>query len=119
MPASYYQLMKENDEKLSALLKQWRDIEPHANFEANVWRRIRVAAAPVVDPINWIDAIGRLLWRPAWSVVAAVVVALIIGVWGGIASVPRQTVGPTAELRFLSSDTLAGGYAQMTSRATQ
>lgn len=120
MPASYYLLMKQDDEKLSALLKQWRDIEPPTNFEANVWRQIRVAAtSPAVDTANWIDLIGRLLWQPAWSVVAIVVVALVVGVWGGVASVPRQTVGPTAELRFLSSGTLAGSYAQMTSKETQ
>src|ERR1700722_4019438 len=108
--------MKEDDEKLSALLKQWRDIEPPADFEANVWRQIRVAAAPAVDTVNWIDLIGQLLWRPAWSVLAAVVVALVVGVWGGIASVSRQIDRPTAELRFLSSGTLAGGYAQMPSK---
>jgi hypothetical protein len=116
LSASYYQLMNQNDDKLSALLKQWRDVEPPTNFEANVWRQIRVAAAPAVETVNWIDLIGRLLWQPAWSVVAAMVVALIVGVWGGIASVPRQTNTPTAELQFLSSGTLAGGYAQMLSK---
>jgi hypothetical protein len=119
LPPSYYQLMNQDDEKFSALLKQWRDVEPRANFEANVWRQIRVAAAPTVDTVNWIDLIGRLLWQPAGLVVAAMVVALIVGVWGGIASVPRQIDRPTAELRFLSSGTLAGSYAQMTSRKAQ
>lgn len=119
MPASYYQLMNQEDDKLSALLKHWRDIEPRGNFEANVWRQIRVAAAPAVDPVNWIDLIGRLLWQPAWSVVAAMVVALIVGVWGGIASVPRQADRPTTELQFLSWGTLVGSYAQMTSRGAR
>jgi hypothetical protein len=116
LPPAYYQLMRQDDDKLSALLNQWRDIEPRGNFEANVWRQIRIAAAPRVDTVSWIDLIGRLLWQPAWSVVAAVVVALIVGVWGGIASVPRQIDRPTAELRFLSSGTLAGSYAQMASQ---
>jgi hypothetical protein len=119
LPLSYYQLMKQKDEKLSALLKQWRDIEPPTNFEANVWRQIRAAAAPAVETVSWIDLIGRLLWRPAWSVVAAMGVALIVGVWGGIASVPRQIGRPTAELRFLSTGTLAGSYVQMASKKTQ
>ncbi len=109
MPASYYQVMNQNDERLSELLRKWRDIEPRGNFEANVWRQIRTAA----EPVNWIDLVGHLLWQPAWSVVAAMVVALIIGVWGGIASVPRPIIRPTAELQFLSAGTLAGGYAQM------
>jgi hypothetical protein len=116
LPASYYQLMRQEDDKLSALLKHWRDIEPPTNFEANVWRQIRLAPAPAVDTVNWIELIGRLLWQPAWSVVAAMVVALIVGVWGGIASVPRQAERPIAELQFLSSGTLAGGYAQMSSK---
>ena len=111
--------MNQNDDKLSALLKRWRDIEPRGNFEANVWRQIRIAAEPAVDTVNWIDFIGRLLWQPAWSVVAATVVALIVGVWGGIASVPRQTDRPTAELQFLSPGTLAGSYAQMPSKVTK
>ncbi len=119
MPPTYYQLMNQEDDKLSALLKQWRDIDPPTNFEANVWRQIRVAAAPAVDPVNWIELIGRLLWQPAWSVVAAVVVALVVGIWGGITSVPRQINTPTAELQFLSSGSLAGSYAQMTSRETR
>ena len=119
MPPAYYQLMSQNDDKLSALLKQWRDIEPPGNLEANVWRQIRVAAEPAVDTVNWIDVIGRLLWQPAWSVVAAMAVAVIIGVWGGIASVPRQIDRPKAELRFFSSGTLVGSYAQMTSKGAQ
>ena len=103
MPPAYYQLMKQSDDRLSALLKQWRDIEPAGNFEANVWRQIRTAAEPAVETVNWIDVIGRLLWQPAWSVVAAMVVAVIAGVWGGIASVPRQIDRPTAEGRYLSA----------------
>src|ERR1017187_5484299 len=111
--------MNQNDDRLSALLKKWRDIEPRGNFEANVWRQIRVAAEPAVDTVNWIDLIGRLLWQPAWSVVAAVVGGLIVRVLGGIASVPRQTDRPTAELQFLSPGTLAGSYAQMPAKETK
>src|SRR6266481_1385226 len=58
LPPSYYQLMNQNDNRLSALLKQWRDIEPPPNFEANVWRQIRVAAVPAVETANWIHLIG-------------------------------------------------------------
>ena len=116
MSASYYQLMNQNDDKLSALLKKWRDIEPRGNFESNVWRQIRTAAEPAVETVNWIDLIGRLLWQPAWSVVAAMVVAVIVGVWGGIASVPRPIDRPTAELQFLSPGTLAGSYLQSSAK---
>ena len=119
MSASYYWVMNQNDDRLRALLKQWREIEPRGNFEANVWRQIRLAAEPTVETVNWIDLIGRLLWQPAWSVVAAMAVALVVGVWGGIASVPRPIDRPTAELQFLSPGTLAGSYTQMPSKETK
>jgi hypothetical protein len=119
LSASYYWVMNQNDDSLRALLKQWREIEPRGNFEANVWRQIRVAAEPAVETANWIDLIGRLLWHPAWSVVAAMVVALVVGVWGGIASAPRPIDRPTAELQFLSPGTLAGSYTQMPAKETK
>ena len=36
--------MNPNDDKLKQLLGQWREIEPRAQFEADVWRRIRQPA---------------------------------------------------------------------------
>lgn len=33
--------MKNNDEKLRALLRQWKDIEPRPDFEARMLRRLR------------------------------------------------------------------------------
>ena len=107
--------MKPNDGKLDSLLKQWRGIEPQNNFETNVWRKIHAAEQPV-EQVNWIESIGQLLWQPAWSVLAALVVAVAVGVWGGIASIPRQINSPTRELQFLSAGTLMGSYVQMTSR---
>ncbi len=107
--------MKPNDDKLDQLLKQWRGIEPQNNFETNVWRKIRAAEQPV-ERVNWIELIGQLLWQPAWSVLAALVVAVTVGVWAGIASAPRQINSPTRELQFLSVGTLMGSYVQMTSR---
>lgn len=113
MRATYYSVMSANDDKLSALLKQWRDIEPRGNFEANVWRRIRMAAAQdAPERLSLVEAIGRLLWRPAWSVAAAVVMALVVGVWTGIATGPRRDTSQ-AELRFLAPGTLAGSYLEM------
>jgi hypothetical protein len=108
--------MKPNDERLSTLLKQWRGIEPKANFEANVWRQIRANATQPTERINLIELIGRLLWQPAWSMAAAVVVALAVGIWGGVASMPKLRDTSQAELQFLSSGTLAGSYLQMASK---
>ena len=105
--------MNQNDDKLRALLRQWRDIEPRGNFEANVWRQIRTAAAERPERVSLAETIGRLLWQPAWSVAATLVVALAVGVWGGVASVSRRADTSKAELQFLSSGTLAGSYLQM------
>src|ERR1043166_4010163 len=42
---TYYWVMNQHNDKLRALLRQWREIEPRGNFEASVWRRIWKAAA--------------------------------------------------------------------------
>ena len=112
-------MMNQNDDKLRALLKQWRDIEPSGNFEANVWRRIRLAEAPEPARITFIELLRRLVTQPAWSVAVAVVIGLTAGIWGGVASVPRQQDTSKAELQFLASGTLAGSYAQMAAKETR
>lgn len=112
--------MKPNDDKFSTLLKRWRDIEPRADFEANVWRRIRATGqSEQIERVNLIDLIGRLLWKPAWSVAAALVVALAVGIWGGIVSVPHRPDTSKTELQFLSPGTLAGSYLQMAAKETR
>ncbi len=104
--------MNQSDDKLKALLRQWRDIEPQDNFEANVWRRIRVAADQYSERMSLIEVIGRLLWHPVWSVAATLMVAVLVGVWGGIASTSRPADASRAELQFLAPGTLAGSYLQ-------
>ena len=105
-------MMNQNDDKLRALLKQWHDIDPPGDFETNVWRRIRLAGDKHPVRIGLIETMGQLLWQPAWSVAAALLVATLVGVWGGVASTPRQTDTSQAELQFLGSGTLAGSYLQ-------
>ncbi len=116
MPPTYHSVMNQNDDKLRALLRQWRDIEPQGNFEANVWRRIRVAADRP-ERVGLIDVMGRLLWQPAWSVAAALFVAALVGVWGGVASISRPADTSQAELQFLAPGTLAGSYLQGAAKA--
>jgi hypothetical protein len=111
--------MQPNDDKLKSLLKRWRDVEPRANFEANVWRRIRASRAEQGEKVNWIDLIGRLLWQPAWSLAAALAVGLVVGIWGGIVSVPHRADSSKAELQFLAPGTLAGSYLQMGVKETR
>ena len=112
-------VMKRNDDKLDALLKQWRNIEPRGNFEANVWRRIRTSRAEQPGRVTLIELIGGLLWQRAWSVAAALIIAITAGIWGGIASVSRGQDTAKAELQFLAPGTLAGSYLQMTGKETQ
>jgi hypothetical protein len=117
--STYYQLMNQSDEKLSALLKQWRDIEPKGNFEADVWRRIRIADSRRPERVNLIGTIGRLLRQPSWSVAAALGVAVLVGVWGGMGSISRKADTSQAELQFLAPGTLAGSYLQMTGKESR
>ena len=110
--------MNEPDAKLRALLKHWRDVEPPGSFEQDVWRRIRLTAAREPKrslPGGWWP---RLLWQPAFPVAAAVAIAVAIGAWNGARSTPPLAT-QHAEIGFLSSGTLAGGYAQLTGRGTR
>jgi hypothetical protein len=111
--------MNQNDDKLRELLKHWRDIEPRDNFEANVWRRIRVAEAEQPERVTLIEAIERLLWHPAWSVAAALVVAALIGVGTSVATVSRPTRNPQSELQFMAPGTLAGSYLQSAAKVAR
>jgi hypothetical protein len=97
--------MNERDDKLHDALQHWRDIEPAGNFEANVRRRIRLAAS--TEPRqSWL---AGLLWRPAFAVATAILVSVIIGSSAGALSSSRQR----AELQFMAAGTLAGGYARL------
>ena len=111
--------MKPNDDKLRALLQQWRDIEPKGNFEANVWRQIRTAAAEHPERVSLIEAMGRLLWQPGWSMAAALLVAVMVGVWGGVTFRSPRMDTTRAELQFLAPGTLAGSYLQMGTKETR
>jgi hypothetical protein len=118
-PVTYHLVMNQNDDKLRALLKQWRDIEPSGNFEANVWRRIRVTADRRPERISLIDAIGWLLWQPVWSVAVALFLAVLVGAWGGIASTSRPADTSLVELQFMARGTLAGSYLQGTAKESR
>ena len=109
-------MQRNDDEKLSALLRQWRGIEPRAGFASDVQRRIRLAGAVSVEQGGWAETVQRLLGRPALAVGLAVAVSIIIGSSAGLLTGARTAPG---ELRFLSAGTLAGGYVQLTSRGAR
>lgn len=106
--------MNQNDEKLSALLKQWRGIEPKANFETDVWRRIRSAQTEEPERVSLIDLLRQLLWRPTLAVSTAAIVSVMIGLSGGLLTASKSTMTARSEMRFMSAGTLAGGYVQLT-----
>jgi hypothetical protein len=103
-------MMTQKDDKLSALLKRWRDIEPRANFEVNVWRRIRLAESEQPERVSVVESLRWLLWRPALSMAAALVVSVIIGSSAGVLTASRPGGAAHGELSFLSPGTLTGGY---------
>lgn len=99
------------DDQLSALLRQWRDIEAPGNFEANVWRRIRLAQAEPPARITLAEWLRQLVWQPAFSV--GVALAIVIGAVGGMRAAPVPATRAHPEVGFLSAGTLAGGYTQL------
>ncbi len=102
--------MKPSDEKLDALLKQWRDIKPRASFEANVWRQIRTSRAERAERVSLPQLLQRWLWQPAMAVAVAAVASAIIGSSAGVLSTRGTAPLAPSELQFLGSGTLAGGY---------
>ena len=95
-----------NDEQLRELLKKWCDMEPSANFQANVHRRIRLATRTPPPQSIW-------LWRPAFAV--ALLIGVIVGAWTGRGSADQ----PRVEMQFMSAGTLAGGYVRLATEARQ
>ncbi len=107
--------MKEPDEQLRALLKQWREIEPKTNFESNVLRRIHLAHTEEPGRMTVLELLlRRWLWRPALAVAAAVVVSVIVGSSAGVLTSRKPMTAASGELQFLGSGTLAGGYVKLT-----
>ena len=104
--------MKEPDEQLHALLKQWGEIEPKANFEVNVWRRIRLAQAEQTERVSLPQLLHRWMWRPALAVAVVMVVSVIVGTSVGVLTSHKQMMIASGELQFLGSGTLAGGYVK-------
>ena len=113
--------MNPEDKNLSKLLKQWRDIEPKANFEANVWRSIRLAQAEEPGRASLLELLlRRWLWQPAYAAVAAaVIVSAVIGTSAGVLTSLRSATATHGELEFMSSGTLAGGYARLGTERAQ
>ena len=105
--------MNPHDDKLSALLKQWRSIEPTASFESDVWRRIRLAQTTEPARGSLLDLLGQLWHRPALAISTAAIASVLLGVSAGLLTTSRATPIARSEMQFLSAGTLAGGYVQL------
>ena len=105
--------MNEQDKELKERLRAWRGLEPRADFEAEVWRR--VAAVPAVG-LEWFEALRQWLGvRPALASVAAMLLAIAVGI-GSIAALSQpQQVSLVISTPTLQGQPLAGPYRAMTS----
>ena len=111
--------MSLNDDQLRDLLKHWKDVEPKASFESNVWRRIRLAEAEETERTTIAERLWRSVTQPAWAMATAVIVSVIIGSSTGVVtSRPRASV-TRGELQFLGAGTLAGGYSKLATGGTR
>jgi hypothetical protein len=101
------------DERLTALLSEWKGIEPRGTFHAAVWRRIRVASAAESRGLSLIATVReRMLPKPAWATAMAVIVAVFIGLWAGFSG-PAPRYANQAGQPLLNRQTLAGSYLAM------
>ena len=110
--------MNRDEEELSVLLKQWREAEPSATFEASVRRRIRLAEEKP-ERVNWTEWLRQLAWRPALALAAMAVASALIGSSAGVLTSHRKAAVAGEELQFLGSGTLAGGYVRLTTGETR
>ena len=103
------------DERLSALLSQWRAVEPGPGFEAAVWRRIR--AVPAAQPAGlWDRWLDWFLPHPVWAGAAAASVAMAIGLLAGLATPGHARAGGHETHALLQPGTLMGAYAALSER---
>lgn len=108
----------DGDKRLRALLMQWKGVEPQADFEAAVWRRIRVAQGndqglkPILEACReWLAPL------PPWVNVAAAAAGIIVGVGVGLIN-SRAPDGRHGVEPLLHPQTFAGSYLAMTTGRT-
>ncbi len=97
------------DERLRALLHEWKGVEPQPDFEAAVWRRIRASTVETRGTLRAVFLREWSLSHPVWSTALAAAVAIAVG---GLAGVSTSTAASRhyAFTPFLHSHTLTGSY---------
>lgn len=110
---------QEGDERLRALLRAWKGVEPQASFETAVWRRIRAVSAAEQSRLS--AAAAWREWfvpRPAWVNAVAAAAGVVVGV--GLAfSTPAVRDGSRGDAPLLHSQTLAGSYLTVVTGGTR
>jgi hypothetical protein len=99
--------MNEHDNQLHRLLQQWPEIDPPADFAAQVWHRLREPARP-----SFADWLRAWLPQPVFATAAAVVIGIVIGASSGFSSVRPAT----GQLQFPYPDSLTGNYLELVRR---
>lgn len=97
--------MNPSDDKFKQLLGQWHEIEPRAQFEADVMRRIR-QSAPETGKTGWF---GQLAWANAM----ALVLGITIGTVAGLSPITSRQ-----DVALIKPGTVAGNYVSMISGGT-
>lgn len=110
---------QEGNERLTALLHEWRGIEPRPDFETTVWRRIHTASAPEQRRFPVVTTLREwFVPRPAW--VNAMTAAAGVAVGVGLAFyAPAAHDGGQAAAPLLHAQTLAGSYIMMVTGETR
>lgn len=112
---SKHSLAHPADPRLKAVLQQWPAVEPRADFESCVWRRIRAAAAAEsTAPGLWVIVRGWLSAEPAWVPAMAATAGLLVGVALALSG-PQPRTGPYSTAPLLHAQTLTGAYLTMVS----
>ena len=109
--------MNEHDEQLNERLRAWRGLEPRADFEAEVWRR--VAAVPAAG-LEWFEGLRQWFGiRPAWASAAALLLAVVIGIGSTLALSQPQRSLLTISTPTLNGSSLASAYLAMAEGAAR
>jgi hypothetical protein len=114
----------QTDARLAALVARWRGVEPAADFEQAVWRRIRAEAVAVPGRAGVVGWLALPDWRMILApgtmpAVAIVAVFLLAGGWFGSMAGNAEAVRHAPVQPLLAANTIAGAYASLATGGPQ
>lgn len=101
---------REGDACLTALLREWKAVEPRGSFEVDVWRRIRTASVPAHGRANVVTILPK--WfaaRPVWVGSIAAAAGIVVGAGVALSASAMHDVHEADE-PLTHSHTIAGAY---------